>query len=176
MAEVSLSIAGRQYTVHCRDGEEPRLHLLARMIGERVDKVKQSSSCCSPRFCWRTTFPTRRRRPGRRCRPKTTTRRCWPRSKPWQKGWRQLDKGLRLRRTRPRLAGDGYCPVRAYANIPEAISHPRGLSLARLRPVLHGPHLTLRRQRIFQQTAMAVPSPSFSSRAERSGAGRTWTH
>jgi cell division protein ZapA len=43
MAEVSLSIAGRQYTVHCRDGEEPRLHLLARMIGERVDKVKQSS-------------------------------------------------------------------------------------------------------------------------------------
>lgn len=43
MAEVHLSIAGRQYAVHCRDGEEPRLHLLARMIGERVDKVKQSS-------------------------------------------------------------------------------------------------------------------------------------
>jgi cell division protein ZapA len=43
MAEVHLSIAGRQYSVHCRDGEEPRLHLLARMIGERVDKVKQSS-------------------------------------------------------------------------------------------------------------------------------------
>ncbi|HTH27303.1 MAG TPA: cell division protein ZapA [Sphingobium sp.] len=43
MAEVQLTIAGRQYAVHCRDGDEARLHLLARMIAERVDKVKQSS-------------------------------------------------------------------------------------------------------------------------------------
>jgi cell division protein ZapA len=43
MAEVQLSIAGRQYAVNCRDGEEQRLHQLARMIGDRVDKVKQSS-------------------------------------------------------------------------------------------------------------------------------------
>ena len=44
MAEVQLTIAGRQYAVHCRDGDKARLHLLARMIAERVDKVKQSSA------------------------------------------------------------------------------------------------------------------------------------
>lgn len=43
MAEVQLSVAGRQYAVNCRDGEEARLHQLARMIADRVDKVKQSS-------------------------------------------------------------------------------------------------------------------------------------
>jgi cell division protein ZapA len=43
MAEVQLSIAGRGYSVHCRDGEEPRLQQLARMISDRVDKVKQTS-------------------------------------------------------------------------------------------------------------------------------------
>lgn len=43
MAEVNISIAGRAYALHCRDGEEPRLHQLSRMIAERVDKVKASS-------------------------------------------------------------------------------------------------------------------------------------
>lgn len=43
MAEVNIIIAGRHYSLHCRDGEEARLHELSRMIGERVDKVKQSS-------------------------------------------------------------------------------------------------------------------------------------
>jgi len=43
MAEVKVSIAGRTYALHCRDGEEPRLHQLSRMIAERVDKVKASS-------------------------------------------------------------------------------------------------------------------------------------
>ena len=55
---------------------------------------------------------------------------------------------------------DGYCPVRALANIPEAIRHPRGLSLVGSWFGTYGPHLTFWRQRIFQQTAMAVPSPS----------------
>ncbi|CAN5290761.1 hypothetical protein BH10PSE13_BH10PSE13_23050 [soil metagenome] len=43
MAEVKVSIAGRSYALHCRDGEEPRLHQLSRMIGDRVDKAKASS-------------------------------------------------------------------------------------------------------------------------------------
>jgi cell division protein ZapA len=43
MAEVQLQVGGRSYGVHCRDGEEARLHQLARMISDRVDKVKQSS-------------------------------------------------------------------------------------------------------------------------------------
>ncbi len=34
MAEVTLSIAGRNYALSCRDGEEPHLRLLA----ERVDR------------------------------------------------------------------------------------------------------------------------------------------
>jgi 5-formyltetrahydrofolate cyclo-ligase len=49
-------------------------------------------------------------------------------------------------------------------NIPEAIRHPRGLSLTGPWPDSHGSHLTFRRQRIFQQTAMAVPSPSPKAR------------
>lgn len=43
MAEVNITIAGRSYALHCRDGDEPRLHQLSRLIAERVDKVKQSS-------------------------------------------------------------------------------------------------------------------------------------
>ncbi|MET0136907.1 MAG: cell division protein ZapA [Sphingobium sp.] len=43
MAEVKVTIAGRSYALHCRDGDEPRLHQLSRMIAERVDKVKSSS-------------------------------------------------------------------------------------------------------------------------------------
>lgn len=43
MAEVSISIGGRLYALHCRDGEEARLHHLSRLIDERVDKVRRSS-------------------------------------------------------------------------------------------------------------------------------------
>lgn len=43
MAEVKVTIAGRSYALHCRDGDEPRLHQLSRMIADRVDKVKASS-------------------------------------------------------------------------------------------------------------------------------------
>lgn len=40
MAEVKIMVGGRQYTVHCRDGDEPRLHQLAGMMSERVNQVK----------------------------------------------------------------------------------------------------------------------------------------
>ncbi|MET0240377.1 MAG: cell division protein ZapA [Sphingobium sp.] len=40
MAEVSIQIAGRAYALTCRDGDEPRLHELARSIAMRVDKAK----------------------------------------------------------------------------------------------------------------------------------------
>ena len=43
MAEVNIAIAGRSYALHCRDGDEPRLHQLSRMIAERVDRVKTGS-------------------------------------------------------------------------------------------------------------------------------------
>lgn len=43
MAEVNVMIGGRSYGVHCRDGEEARLHHLSRMISERVDKVRRSN-------------------------------------------------------------------------------------------------------------------------------------
>ncbi|HEX7872193.1 MAG TPA: cell division protein ZapA [Sphingobium sp.] len=43
MAEVNITIAGRSYALHCRDGEEARLHQLSRMIADRVDKVKAGS-------------------------------------------------------------------------------------------------------------------------------------
>ncbi len=43
MAEVTIMVGGRQYALHCRDGEEGRLHQLARIINDRVEKVRQSS-------------------------------------------------------------------------------------------------------------------------------------
>jgi cell division protein ZapA len=43
MAEVKIMVGGRQYAVHCRDGEEPRLHELAAMMSDRVDQVKTGS-------------------------------------------------------------------------------------------------------------------------------------
>ena len=43
MAEVKIMVGGRQYAVHCRDGEEGRLQELAGMISERVDQVKTGS-------------------------------------------------------------------------------------------------------------------------------------
>lgn len=43
MAEVKNMVGGRQYAVHCRDGEEAQLHYLADMISERVTRVSGSS-------------------------------------------------------------------------------------------------------------------------------------
>lgn len=43
MAEVRIMVGGRQYAVHCRDGEEPRLHQLAGMMSDRVNQVKAGS-------------------------------------------------------------------------------------------------------------------------------------
>ena len=43
MAEVKIMVGGRQYAVHCRDGEEQRLHELASMMSTRVDQVKTGS-------------------------------------------------------------------------------------------------------------------------------------
>jgi cell division protein ZapA len=40
MAEVKIMVGGRQYAVHCRDGEEGRLHQLAGMMSDRVNLVK----------------------------------------------------------------------------------------------------------------------------------------
>ncbi len=36
-------VGGRQYAVHCRDGEEEQLHRLAGMMSERVDQVSNGS-------------------------------------------------------------------------------------------------------------------------------------
>ena len=36
MADVRLSIAGREYIVTCNDGEEPRLHALGAMVDEKA--------------------------------------------------------------------------------------------------------------------------------------------
>jgi cell division protein ZapA len=43
MAEVKIMVGGRQYAVHCRDGEEARLHQLAGMMSDRVNLVKNGS-------------------------------------------------------------------------------------------------------------------------------------
>jgi len=43
MAEVKIMVGGRQYGVHCRDGEEAQLHKLAAMMSERVDQVSHGS-------------------------------------------------------------------------------------------------------------------------------------
>jgi len=43
MAEVKIMVGGRQYSVHCRDGEESRLRDLANMMSDRVDQVKTGS-------------------------------------------------------------------------------------------------------------------------------------
>ena len=44
MAEVRIMVGGRQYAVHCRDGEEARLHQLADMISDRVHQVSKGST------------------------------------------------------------------------------------------------------------------------------------
>lgn len=43
MAEVKIMVGGRQYAVHCRDGEEARLQQLAGMMSDRVSQVSKGS-------------------------------------------------------------------------------------------------------------------------------------
>lgn len=44
MAEVKIMVGGRQYAVHCRDGDEARLHQLAGMMSERVNMASSGST------------------------------------------------------------------------------------------------------------------------------------
>lgn len=43
MAETTLSIAGRHYDVHCRDGEEAHLAHLAHLIGAKAEQARQNA-------------------------------------------------------------------------------------------------------------------------------------
>lgn len=43
MAEVKIMVGGRQYAVHCRDGEEARLQQLAGMMSDRVNQVSNGA-------------------------------------------------------------------------------------------------------------------------------------
>jgi cell division protein ZapA len=43
MAEVVLSIGGRQYGIHCRDGEEGHLHTLATRIDSKMDDARRNA-------------------------------------------------------------------------------------------------------------------------------------
>jgi cell division protein ZapA len=43
MADVRLLIAGREYIVTCKDGEEPRLHTLGNMVDEMAREAGGSS-------------------------------------------------------------------------------------------------------------------------------------
>ncbi len=42
MAQVELDVGGRRYEVACRDGEEERLRMLARMVDNRATDVVRS--------------------------------------------------------------------------------------------------------------------------------------
>lgn len=43
MAEVTLSIGGRSYNVHCGDGEEGHMARLARMVDEKTIEARRSA-------------------------------------------------------------------------------------------------------------------------------------
>lgn len=43
MAEVTLNIGGRQYDVHCRDGEEAQLMRLAAIIDDKTGIARRAS-------------------------------------------------------------------------------------------------------------------------------------
>ena len=43
MAEVKLTIAGRDYAIACRDGEEPHLKRLEAMIDRHADTAQRAS-------------------------------------------------------------------------------------------------------------------------------------
>lgn len=43
MAEVTLTVAGRSYTVACRDGEEPHLQRLEQMMARHAETANRAS-------------------------------------------------------------------------------------------------------------------------------------
>lgn len=43
MAEVTLTIAGRQYALHCRDGEEVHLDHLAKLVDAKAAVARQAT-------------------------------------------------------------------------------------------------------------------------------------
>lgn len=43
MAEVTLNVAGRSYTVGCRDGEEPHLQRLASLLDKHSETASRAS-------------------------------------------------------------------------------------------------------------------------------------
>lgn len=43
MAEVSISVAGRAYTVACRDGEEPHLRRLESLLARHAETAQRAS-------------------------------------------------------------------------------------------------------------------------------------
>lgn len=43
MAEVDLSIGGRSYVITCRDGDEARLHLLARLVDSKTQEARRAT-------------------------------------------------------------------------------------------------------------------------------------
>ena len=182
MASIEVEVAGRRYDVACRDGEEEHLRSLAAVVDRRAHDAASALGGLTEtrqllfaallladdlkerRAGWACpTRPAAARSGGRRGAGAARQRRIG------EAGTTGRDPGGRARGLRgpARLSAssllsreaDGYCPVRAFENIPEAIRHPRGLSLPGPWLDAYGPHLTFWRQRIFQQTAMAVPSP-----------------
>ena len=71
---------------------------------------------------------------------------------------------LRNRRRAPKSVGGGHCPVRAFI-IPEAIHHPRGLSLPGPWSDAHGPHLTYRASEDNPATGHGGPATRAAQRA-----------
>ncbi|MBB6122677.1 cell division protein ZapA [Sphingobium subterraneum] len=43
MAEVQISVGGRQYAMHCRDGDEIHLSRLAELVDTKVASARQAS-------------------------------------------------------------------------------------------------------------------------------------
>jgi len=43
MAEVTLHIGGRQYDVHCRDGDENHLHALAARVNDKAVQARRNT-------------------------------------------------------------------------------------------------------------------------------------
>lgn len=42
MAQITITVAGRDYAVNCRDGEEPHLRKLGTLLDARAQEVKQA--------------------------------------------------------------------------------------------------------------------------------------
>src|SRR3546814_9986710 len=87
-----------------------------------------------------------------------TTARCF-RSPTASKPSRQKSSNSLEDTGRRVYIGDGgYCPARAFAKIPEAIHHPRGLSLHGPWSDAHGPNLTLLASEDFPANDLGGPA------------------